>query len=391
MKRAIGISGTLAFAAVAYAFSVNMLGTTLPTPLYALYQERFGFSELTITVIFAVYAAGVIGALLVFGSWSDQIGRRPVLMVGIGFSAVSAIAFLVANSLGVLIVGRVLSGLSAGVFTGTATATLVDLAPRERRGSATLVATMANMIGLGCGPLLAGILAQWGPLPLRLSFWVDLALLLPALVGITLIGEPVQRRESARLRIQALSVPEEVRPIFIRASLAGFAGFAVLGLSTAVAPAFLASLGVKSHATVGLVVFAVFAASTGGQLLLEVVPQAVALPAGCGGLIVGMAVFAVGLGFSTLAVLIVGAVIAGLGQGLSFRAALTAINGASPAKARAEVASSFFVVAYVAISLPVIGEGILSQVAGLRTAGLVFAGAVAALAAVTLLLLARRA
>ena len=383
-------SATVGFAAVAYAFAANMLGTTLPTPLYPLYTARFGFSELIITVIFAIYAAGVIVALLVLGSWSDQIGRRPVLLIGIGFSALSAIAFLLADSLGPLLLGRVLSGFSAGVFTGTATATLVDLAPAHRRGNATLVATLSNMIGLGCGPLLAGLLSQWGPLPLRLSFWVDLGLLVPAAVGIVLMPEPVQNRERARFRIQALSVPEEVRSIFISAAIAAFAGFAVLGLSTAVVPAFLGSLGVKSQAAVGAVVFAVFLASAAGQLLLEVVPQALALPGGCVGLLAGMAVFAVGLGASSLAVLIVGAVIAGAGQGLSFRAGLTAVNGASPAAQRAEVASTFFVVAYVAISPPVIGEGVLAQASSLRTAGLVFAGVVAALAAFVVLLLARR-
>lgn len=392
-RRKLGLdclSGTVAFAAAAYAFGVNMLGTTLPTPLYVLYQKRFGFSELIITVIFAVYAAGVIGALLAFGSWSDEFGRRPVLMLGIIFSALSSVVFLLADSLVLLLLGRVLSGISAGIFTGTATATLVDLAPAGRRGSATLVATMANMLGLGCGPLLAGIAAELGPSPLRLSFWIDLGILLPAAAGVMLMPEPVRRQGKARLRLQSLRVPADLRPLFISASLAAFAGFAVLGLSTAVSPAFLGRLGVSSHAAVGLVVFAVFAASAGGQLLLEAVPQPVALPAGCGGLIAGMAVFAAGLAASSLSVLIAGAVLAGVGQGLSFRAALTALNSASPSEQRAEVASSFFVIAYVAISLPVIGEGVLAELTGLRTAGLVFAGVVAALAAIVLMLLARR-
>jgi predicted MFS family arabinose efflux permease len=379
----------IAFAAAAYAFAATMLGTTLPTPLYSLYRERFGFSELIITVIFAVYATGVIGALLVFGSWSDQIGRRPVLLLGLGFSALSAVAFLVAQALGLLLVGRVLSGFSAGIFTGTATATLVDLAPAEQRGRATLTATLVSILGLGCGPLLAGIVSEWGPLPLRLCFWIDLGILIPAFAGILLMPEPVRDR-GGRLRIQALSIPQEVRAIFIRAALAAFAGFAVLGLSTAVTPAFLGTLGVTSRAVVGVVVFTVFLASAVGQLLLEVTSQQIALIAGCAGLILGMVVFAVGLGVSSLAVLIVGAIIAGLGQGLSFRAGLAGVNGAAPAEQRAEVASSFFVVAYVAISLPVVGEGVLAQLTSLRTAGLVFAGAVAALAAVALLLLARR-
>src|ERR1700741_4716685 len=151
-SRGGGIVGGAGFAMVAFAFAVAMLGTTLPTPLYPLYQQRFGFSELTITVIFATYAAGVITALLLTGRMSDEIGRRPVLLAGLALSALSAIAFLVADGLPVLLVGRVLSGLSAGVFTGTATATLVDLEP-HRRARATLIATVANMGALGCGRL----------------------------------------------------------------------------------------------------------------------------------------------------------------------------------------------------------------------------------------------
>src|SRR5579875_676570 len=130
--------GRLGFAAAAFALAVAMLGTTLPTPLYGLYREQFGFSELMITVIFATYAAGVIAGLLLFGRLSDEIGRRPVLLGGLLLSAASAGAFLLADGLALLLVGRLLSGLSAGIFTGTATAAIVDLAPRERRGRATL-------------------------------------------------------------------------------------------------------------------------------------------------------------------------------------------------------------------------------------------------------------
>jgi MFS family permease len=367
-----------------------MLGTTLPTPLYALYRERFGFSELMVTVIFATYAAGVIASLLLFGRLSDQIGRRRVLLPGLALSGLSAIAFLLADGLPLLIVGRILSGLSAGIFTGTATATLVELATPERRARATLVATVANMGGLGCGPLLAGLLSQWAGSPLRLTFWVDLALLVPAAIGIWAMPEPVEAAKHPRLRPQAPAVPAEMRATFVEAALACSAGAAVLGLFTAVAPAFLGQeLGVTSHAVVGLVVFAVFAASTVGQATLALVPEAIAIPAGCLALIVGMGTLALGLAVSAMALLVLGGVIAGFGQGLSFRAGLAAVNARSPAEQRGAVASSFFVVMYAAISLPVIGVGVLAQAAGLRPAGLTFAAAIAALSA-TVLALVRR-
>jgi MFS family permease len=381
----------VAFAIAAYAFAVTMLGTTLPTPLYGLYRAKFGFSELMVTIIFATYAGGVIAALLLFGPLSDEIGRRRVLLAGLALSALSAVTFVLANGLGLLLLGRALSGLSAGIFTGTATATLLDLAPRNGRGQATLVGTLANMTGLGSGPLLAGLLSQWLGSPLRLSFWADLALLVPAAIGVWAMPEPGSPSEHPKLRPQRLTVPPDLRAAFIRASLAGFAGFAVLGLFAAVSPAFMSSqLGVTSRALVGLVVFAVFLASAAGQLALERIPERAALPLGCSVLIVGMGLLALGLERSSLALLVLGGVTAGFGQGLSFRAALAGLNAGSPPAQRAEVASSFFVVAYVAISVPVIGEGVLAESAGLRSAGLIFAGVVAALAAVALALLLRR-
>jgi MFS family permease len=390
-RRLLALDRRAGFAAVAYAFAVTMMGTTLPTPLYALYQQKFGFSELMVTVIFATYAAGVIAALLLFGPLSDQIGRRRTLLPGLALSALSAVAFLLASGLGLLVVGRVLSGLSAGIFTGTATATLMDLAAPEARVRASLVTTMVNMGGLACGPLLAGLLAEFAGSPLRLSFWVDLALLVPAAALVWAMPESVRVEGPVRLRLQRLGLPSAVRPTFVRAALASFAGFAVLGLFTAVVPGFLGQiLGIQNHATVGLVVFAVFASSTVGQMALGRVSSELALPAGCAALIAGMGLLAVGLALSSLAALVAGGVVAGLGQGLSFRAGLAAVNELAPADRRAEVASSFFIVAYVAISVPVVGVGLVADLTSLRTAGLIFAGLVALLAMTVLVLVQER-
>ncbi len=103
-----------------------MLGTTLPTPMYALYSAHLHFSVLTTTVVFATYVAGVLAALLVFGRWSDVVGRRPMLLLAIAFAVSSAAVFLVATGVDDLLLGRVLSGLSAGVATGTATAAVIE-------------------------------------------------------------------------------------------------------------------------------------------------------------------------------------------------------------------------------------------------------------------------
>lgn len=361
-----------------------MLGTTLPTPLYPLYEKRMGFSGLIVTVVFATYAVGVIIALLFLGQQSDRVGRRPVLLGGLAFAASSSVVFLLAQGLPALLVGRLLSGFSAGIFTGTATAGLVDLATSETRGRATLIATVANIGGLGLGPLLAGVLAQLAPDALRLPYFVHLALLVPGALAVWLMTEPVDEAEGAgalRLRVQRLGVPKEMRGTFIRGAAASFAGFAVMGLFTAVAPAFLAELlKLPSHVLAGAVVFVVFAASCAGQVALEWVAPTTGLPAGCVGMIAGAGLIAGGIGAGSLALLVCGAAVGGFGIGLSFRAGLAAINREAPSDRRGEVASSFFVIAYLALAIPIIGVGALSEAFGLRTAGLVFSGFVAALA-----------
>jgi MFS family permease len=376
---AAAVSRTIGFVLISYAFLVTMLGATLPTPLYPLFAQRYSLGELMVTVIFAVYAFGVIAGLLAFGELSDVIGRKPVLLAGLVLSAVSAILFLLADSLPPIFAGRVASGLSAGLFTGTATATLVDLVPGDRRRLASFVAVVVNLGGLGLGTLLAGLLADHFGSPLRLPFVVNLGLLVPAIVGVLLAPESVQRRRF-RLRLQRLSVPEEVRAVFVRGAAAGFGIFAVAGVFSAVAPAFLAQvLGRTSHTLAGLVVFLLFGASIVGQLAVPRLSDRRALVAGCALSLAGTGLLALALEIESLATLLSSSIVLGLGQGLVIGAGLAAINQRAPVARRGETASSFFVVMYVGLSVPVIGTGIAASSFGLRTAGIAFSAAVAAL------------
>lgn len=373
-----------AFALLAYAFAVIMIGATLPTPMYALYAERLHFEVLTTTIIFATYAAGVLAALITFGSWSDAVGRRPVLFVGILFALASSVVFLVADSVPLLLVGRLLSGLSAGVFTGTATAAVIEAAPPHWQSRASAVATIANVAGLGGGPLLAGLLVQYAPQPLHLAFVVHTGLMILAAVAVLIVPETSPR--TGHIGIQRLSVPAEVRSVFVVAAIAAFACFAITGLFTSVAPAFVSDVvGIKNHAVAGAVASTILIASAVAQVFAGRIPPRRALVVGCAILIVGMVILAAALELSTLFGLIVAATVAGIGQGIAFSRGLAAVAERTPADRRAEVSSMYFVVAYVAISLPVIGEGLAAQHWGLRTAGVSFAIAVGLLAVVCLI------
>ncbi len=369
------------FILVACALLITMLGTTLPTPLYVYYQQQMGFGETWVTLIFAIYAAGVIAALLAVGSWSDQLGRRPMLCAGLLMGAISALIFLFWHSITGLLVGRLFSGFSAGIITGTATVAIIELAPKTWSKRSTLVATAANMFGLGLGPLLAGLTSQYLPHPLQLVFWLHLGCLALALLGVALARETVTRPEVPRLRVMRPSIPARVRSLFIPAAIAGLAGFSVAGLFTSMVPSIMRQVMEQSSGIIiGAVVGSFFAASVVGQALLQKLPARLHMSAGCSCLIIGMLALGMSIASEQMALLLMAGLIAGIGQGMVFRAGMGAVTGASPAHQKAAVASALFVLLYLSMSLPVIAVGVSVPLFGLRHVGELFSGIVAVIA-----------
>ncbi|WP_267465348.1 MFS transporter [Nocardia abscessus] len=371
---------------VGYAFAVVMLGTTMPTPMYTSYAAELGFSLSMSTAIFAMYAAGVVAALILFGRWSDVLGRRPLLMAGLAFSAASSLVFLTAGSVWQLLLGRALSGLSAGIFTGTATAMIVEAAPARWKTRAHVVAGVANIGGLGIGPTLSGALIQYGPWPLRCVFAVHLAMVGLAVLAIRQTNETVAAQPRSRPTVQRLSIPPEARQVFIRAATAAFAGFCVIGLFASVVPTFLnQSLHVHNQAIAGLLVSSTFAASAAAQVLTRALPVPNAMILGCTALILSAALVGAALSARSVPILIAAAVIAGVGQGTSFSKGLGAVVEAAPPSQRGEIASTYFVVAYFAISVPALGVGLAAQHWNLSHIGIVFGAILGAVATVSLL------
>ncbi|WP_242686361.1 MFS transporter [Aeromicrobium sp. IC_218] len=382
------LRGERALWALVLAFTVTMIGTTMPTPLYTHYQAELGFSLSTSTVIFAVYAMGVLAALLVTGRWSDAVGRRPLLLGGLAFALASDLVFLVADATWILLLGRVLSGISAGVFVGTATAAVVEAAPERRRAWAPVAATAANIGGLGLGPLLAGLLVDLGPWTLHLTFVVHAVLTLVAVVLVCGVPETVERVPGARLSLQKPEVPASIRQAFVAAGIAGFAGFAVTGLLTAVSPRLVAEVLDDPSALVqdSVIVLALLV-SVVAQVVLRGVSTTTGVTLGCALLALGSLVLVAGLWTESYAVLLASALFIGPGQGLSFGKGLASLLERVQPHQRAGVSSAFFIVGYVAISLPVIGAGVAAQEWGLEAAAESFGLGVAALSLLALVAL----
>src|SRR3954464_1040493 len=105
------LSPPLAYAHVAAVIGLALFASSTPSPLYGTYRALWGFSPVVLTLVYATYAIGVLGALLVAGRVSDEAGRRPVLIVSLAALMVASVLFMLATSLVWLFVARALQGL----------------------------------------------------------------------------------------------------------------------------------------------------------------------------------------------------------------------------------------------------------------------------------------
>ncbi|HEY2214928.1 MAG TPA: MFS transporter [Acidimicrobiales bacterium] len=362
----------------AAAFLVNMGFSAVPTPLYVLYQGRDHFSNLMVTIVYAVYAVGVVGSLFLAGHLSDWMGRRRIFVPALAANVVSALIFIFEPSLSGLIIARIISGISVGLTTATATSYLAELHATARPGASTdraeIVATASNLGGIGFGPLVAGLLAQFAPAPLRLPFIVFGVLLVVLVAAVGFSPETVRRPDvQPAYRPQRIVVPAHARAIFFAATFAGMASFAVYGVFNSLVPSFLAgTLHEKSHAVAGAVAFAAFAAGALAQIAQRGVSNRNILRRSVPTVIIGLALLAAAMWVGNLGIFVIGGVITGTGAGLVFKGALVAAASTAPEGARAEVLAGFFLGAYVGLSIPVVGLGIATMYAPARDVMLVF-------------------
>ncbi|WP_112678139.1 MFS transporter [Micromonospora saelicesensis] len=362
------------FWAIALAFLTAMAFCTVPAPLYPLYMARDGFSTFMGTIVFAVYAVGVVISLLLAGHVSDWVGRKKILIPALALELVAAALFLGDPSLPVLLVARLVSGLGIGLITATATAYLQELHAAHRPGSSRqrfeMVSTAANIGGLGVGALVAGVLAQYVDAPLRTPYLVFAVLLTVSIVAVALSPETVEERLVKPIyRPQRISADHGDRAGYLAAAAAGFASFAVFGLFTSVAPGFVAgALHLPSRALAGTIVFAVF----GGAAVAQTLTSRLAAPAkvrlGLLAQAVGVPVLLVGMHTASLSVFLVGGVVAGIGAGVLFKAAVGAVAAMAAPAQRGEALAGLFLIGYLGMILPSVGIGVATQAVTAGTA-----------------------
>jgi MFS family permease len=387
-SRKLELGGTAAICAVASMIGVLFASSTVPTPLYVIYKQQFGFSQISLTLIYAVYVIGNVTALLVFGRLSDEIGRRRIGVVAMALASLCALTFLCAQSTAWLYVARILNGLAVGIGAGTGTAWLAELIAKQDKSRATVIATSANFVGLGFGALIAGSLAEYGPSPLHRPFVAYLLALIPIAVLVWLtretVSQPVQDIKQISIRPR-VSVPSEIRAQFVAPAVTGFGAMALVGFYAALAPTILKEqLHVANHAAAGavflelaLIVAATIVAtrrlSSRAAMLWSL---ALMLPS------VGLLVLAQVA--SSMAAMLAATALCGVAAGLGYRGSLQVVNQIAPENRRAEVVSSYFICGFSGNALPVIGVGVISTLASATVASLAFAATISAFALVAL-------
>jgi MFS family permease len=361
----LAVPREIAFWLAAYVFATVILGTAVPAPLYAIYQRQWHFSSAVLTLIFAVYAAAVLATLLLAGQSSDQTGRKPVMAAALGFSAASTVVFILASSPGWLYPARILSGVSAGLMTGAATAALTEMIRESDARRASLAAAAVNAGAAALGPLMAGLFAQYLPQATVTVFEVYLVLLAAAALTLAFIPETVTRRERLRLRFTGLAIPADGRREFIAAGVAVFAAFAVNGLFASLAPGFTtAMLHHPNYAVAGAVTCLFFAAGAVAAVSLGRLNSRPVLLAGLGLSLPGLALIVAGISAASLALFLIAAAVTGIAYGALAIGSLSTANRLAPPETRAQVISTYFLFAYTGLAIPVIGVGVAADHVG---------------------------
>jgi MFS family permease len=375
------LTGPAAISAVAALVGTMFMGSTLLTPLYAIYGQAFGFSEIVLTLIYAVYVVGNLGALLFFGRLSDQVGRRPTALLSVAIAGISTLLFLFATGTAWLFWARMLSGFAIGLASGTGTAWITELDDGGDKARATLVTTSANFLGLAIGSLLSGTLAEYAPWPLHLPFAVYLVTL--AVIGILIartretVARPVRSLGGITLRPR-LGVPRDIRARFIAPAVTAFGTFALFGFYAALAPTVLIeSLHQTNRAIGGAVVFELAAIAAATVVMTRTMASRRAMLSGLVLLLPSLALLVIAQALGSLTALLIGTAISGLSGALGYRGSLQVVSQIAPDAQRAEVVSSYFVVCFFGNSVPVIGVGVLSTVSSPMMAATAFAATIA--------------
>ena len=370
-----------AFWLVAGVLCLLFFAAGAPSPLYGIYRAELRFSATTLTAVFAIYAFVLLLTLLVFGSVSDYLGRRRVILAALTVTAGACAVFLAAHSVGLLFAARALQGVAVGTATGALGAALIDLQP-EGSGLAPLITTAAPLLGLGAGALGTGALAQYGPAPTRLVWWLLLGASVAAAAGI--LAMPGTRRPGVLASLRPrVSVPRQARGTFAIAGLCLIAVWALSGLYQSLGPSLAAQVtGSRDLLWGGLMIFLLTGIAAAAAAAFRGLTPRTAMLAGCLVLLAGLAVTFAAIAATTAAAFLAGTAVAGVGIGLALLGVNRTLIALAAPRQRAGLIAAIFIISFLGLSIPALIAGVATAHVGLHRTALAYCAAIAALVAV---------
>ncbi len=369
-----------------FSFAGAMLiaaSSSAVTPLYRLYQASMHLTPFWITIVFSVYVASLLVALLTVGGLSDYIGRRPVILAALLLNAAAMVLFSEARDVGQLILARAVQGLSVGVGTTAFGAAILD----TNRARGPLLNSVTAFIGMTAGSLAAAGLITFASDPLHRVYEVLLALTVLLIALLWVMPESMTRKAGALASLRPhVSVPPQSRSIFVRIAPASVATWSLGGLYLSLMPTILATaMGAASPWIGGLVVSALMLAAAIAVAACREWPARRLILAGTATLSFGVAVSMIGIQQAQVAALLAGTTVAGAGFGATFSGALRALLPTAGPHQRAGLLSAYYVQCYLAFALPAVAAGLSVPLLGLSTVAYIYGAMIILLALISMI------
>ncbi|MCR8718353.1 MFS transporter [Pseudomonas syringae] len=326
-----------------------LMGSTLSSPLYPLYQSQWSLTSLWVNALFAAYAVGVVFSLTMMTRFGDRLkDRRIAIAVALFLIILGAVVMAFAPSATVLMAGRIVAGLGTGTLLGSASAALLELHPKGDVRMTALQSTIAFTLGSAGGPLLSGYFIHINLWPEHAPYLVIMALAVISMLGALSTPLPVARKPNDLLQSRTHKRPTNDQSFLIIATLTLVFGWCIGSVFMVSGPKVALELAGVSSTFVAASLIGGFQLSAGlGQLLGRSLYQSTAVMAGT--LIalishIGMGLFAI----SGMTLLFeISCVTAGLGYGISFVGATGLINRISRPEERVRLISMYYVTGYL--------------------------------------------
>jgi MFS family permease len=369
-----------AFWTIAATNTFFLFAAAAPSPLYAVYATRWHFSAITLTEIFGVYAIALLVTLLLTGSLSDAIGRRPVILAALSVQIVGMLCFLIAPGVEWLFAARIVQGVATGLATSALAASFVDLQPANRPALGPVVTSATPPAGLALGGLASAILVQYGPDPLHAVYWLLLAGFVVAAVAILMVPEPTTQRGDLRW-LPRIGVEPAIRPAFTAALPSLIAGWAVGGFYLSLGPSVILLLAGSSNRVLGGIAIALLAGVGAASIVaFSSWPPRRAMTVGGSSMLLGLALTLLAVAVKSPGLFFGGTAVTGVGFGVGWLGVVRSlVNRASPTE-RGALLSAIFIVAYLSFAVPAVIAGFVVTRIGLHDAAVWYAGAVGILA-----------